>query len=147
MADVSATLADYLRGLLNRRWQVGALDCGIFMADWARLQGARDPIADLRHTYSTEKQFLRILRREGGFVACCERRLAHVGFVEAGEASAGDLVVVLAPYAMRRGEIQRRPTGAIAVSRDKRAVVTSDMGLLIAGDDALPTLKVWTWNG
>jgi hypothetical protein len=147
MADVPAALSVYLRELAGRRWQVGELDCGVFMADWAVRLGARDPIADIRGCYATERQFLRIIRREGGFLACCAARLGHSGFCEASEPRAGNLVAVLAPFARRRGEIQRRPTGAIALSRDLRAVITSDLGLVIAGEVELPLLRTWEFNG
>lgn len=109
--------------------------------------GLEDPIADLRGAYGDEKSFLRIIRREGGFIDCCAARLDRVGMIETLEPSSGDLAAVLAPYAKRRGEIQRRPTGAIMVSRSKRAVVTSDVGLVIAGEKELPLVKAWTIRG
>lgn len=137
-------LADYLASLRKARWQPGLLDCGIFLADWAMLRGLRDPIADLRGTYANEKGFLRIIRREGGFIACCAARLTRVGMVETTRPVAGDLAAVLAPYAARRGQIQRRPTGAIMVSENRNAVVTSDMGLVIADAARLPIVRAWT---
>ena len=127
----------------HRRWQPGALDCAVFMADWALLSGLSDPIADVRGTYDSETGFLRILRREGGFTASCGRRLAAIGLAETGSPDAGDFAVVLAPYARRRGQIQRRPTGALCVSADRCAVITSDMGLVIAGRQELPLVKAW----
>lgn len=144
MADVPRSLSLYLGSLRERTWQPGVLDCGIFMADWIVSCGVRDPIADLRGTYASERQFLRIIRREGGFLRCCASRLARIGMVETEEPRPGDLVAVMAPFAERRGRIQRRPTGAIAFDGKLCAVVTSDMGVVIAGNDALPKLKVWT---
>jgi hypothetical protein len=142
------SLADYLAGLRLRRWRPGELDCGVFMADWVRALTGRDPIADVRGTYRSERQFLRIVRREGGLETSCASRLEAVGFVETVVPRAGDLAVVLAPYAQRHGRIQRRPTGAILVSPAQRAVITSDMGIVIAGDDALPMRRAWTYpNG
>lgn len=138
------SLADYLAGLRLRRWRPGELDCGIFMADWVRALTGRDPIADVRGTYQSERQFLRIVRREGGFEASCAARLAAAGFVETATPASGDLMIVLAPYAVRRGKIQRRITGAIAVSAAQRAVITSDLGVVIAGDEGLPGLRAWT---
>jgi hypothetical protein len=143
MADIPG-VSDYLAGLVGRRWQPGAFDCAVFMADWVYLVTGRDPIADVRGRYSTERQFLKIVRHEGGFEAACARRLAACGYVEAATPGAGDIVAVLAPFAKRRGVIQRRPTGAIATSGDMRAVATSDLGIVIAGDAALPVLKAWT---
>ena len=57
------TLAEYLRSMNKRRWKPGTLDCGVFMADWVRERMGVDPIADVRGTYDSERQFLRILRR------------------------------------------------------------------------------------
>jgi hypothetical protein len=124
----------------------GVLDCGTFMADWAVLLGYSDPIRDLRGTYDSERKFMRIIRREGGFVACADARLQRCGFTAVLCPRAGDLLAVLAPYAERRGEIQRRPTGAIAVDGSRRAVVTSDMGLVIAESKTLPTLAAWSMD-
>jgi hypothetical protein len=147
MADVSASLADYLASLRKRSWQPGILDCGVFMADWVVLVCGRDPIADVRGTYSTRRQFLRIVRREGEFEASCAARLAAVGYQETATPAQGDIMTVRAPYAVRRGKIQTRPTGAICVSDTMRAVITSDMGVVIAGNDRLPMLKAWTLRG
>lgn len=148
MADVSCvtSLADYLASMRGRKWRPGVLDCGVFLADWVLQLAGVDPIADVRGTYSTERQFLRIVRGEGGFEAACAARLGRAGFIEAPWPAAGDVLTVLAPYAVRRDKIQRRATGAIAVDASRRAVVTSDLGLVIAGAGELPTLKVWTFK-
>lgn len=141
------TLADYLASLRKRKWQPGILDCGVFMADWVIALSGRDPIADVRGTYSTERQFMRIVRREGGFETSCAARLSAAGFVETTTPVAGDLMTVLSPYAERRGEIQRRPAGAICVSSNMRAVITSDLGVVIADEHSLPLRKAWTFHG
>lgn len=143
---MAAVLAEYLATLRNRKWQPGSLDCGVFMADWIVACGCRDPIADVRGSYSTEEQFQRILDREGGFLSSCRKRMIAIGMRRTRSSSEGDLMAVMAPYALVNGEIQRRPTGAICVSNTMRAVVTSDLGVVIAGDDALPTLRIWTLN-
>jgi len=140
------TLADYLASLSRRRWQPGVLDCGVFMADWAVVCGRPDPIADVRGSYSSERAFLRILRREGGFQASCAARLARIGAVAAISPSAGDFAVVLAPYAVKGGRIMRRPTGALCVSATRRAVITSDLGVVIAGETELPLVAAWTFG-
>lgn len=149
MADFSASieassLPEYLASLSKRKWYPGILDCGVFMADWVMRRCGRDPISDVRGTYSTERQFLRIVRREGGFEKACATRLNRVGFHETDTPAPGDIMTVLAPYAVRRGEIQRRPTGAICVSSNRRAVVTSDLGIVIADEMRLPMISAWT---
>jgi hypothetical protein len=146
MADIPL-LADYLASLRKRRWQPGILDCGVFMADWVVQICGADPIADVRGSYSTEREFLRIVRGEGGFENSCASRLTAVGFVETRVPSQGDIMTVLAPYAKRKGKIQRRPTGAICVSDKMRAVITSDIGVVISNEAALPMLNAWTFRG
>jgi len=115
------------------------------MADWLMLVTGVDPIADVRGSYSTEKQFMRIVRREGGFEASCAARLAAIGMHETSTPVSGDIMTVLAPYAVRRGEIQRRPTGAICVDKNMAAIVTVDLGIVIASDDRLPMIRAWTF--
>ncbi|TFV34547.1 hypothetical protein E4K66_30745 [Bradyrhizobium frederickii] len=144
MAEISAALKQYLSSMSDRRWAPGAMDCGVFMADWVRMVCGRDPIADVRGTYDTERQFLRILRREGGFERSCAARLAAAGYVATETPAAGDLAIVLAPYAVRRAKLQRRPTGAICINERLRAVMTSDLGVVIAGNAALPLLGAFT---
>lgn len=138
-------LPDYLAAVARRRFRPGELDCAIFMADWAVMMGRCDPIADVRGTYSTERQFRRILQREGGFIAACVARLLKIGMRETTTPAAGGLMCVSAPYAKRRDKIQRRPTGAVAVSSTQWAVVTSDLGLVISDGSGLPMLKAWSF--
>ncbi|HYD66163.1 DUF6950 family protein [Azospirillum sp.] len=142
MADIPR-LKNYLSSLAGRRWQPGALDCGVFMADWVMAVRGVDPIADVRGTYSSEREFRRILRREGGFARSCARRLAAVGYAPTPAPAGGDIAVVMAPYAVRQGRILRRPTGAICVSDRLLAVITSDLGIVIADQDRLPLLEAY----
>lgn len=143
MASVPV-LSDYLASLAKRTWQPGVLDCGVFMADWVRLICGVDPIADVRGKYSSEREFMRIVRREGGFEESCGARLRAVGMRETFFPSQGAIMTVLAPYAIRRGKIQTRPTGAIAVTSKFRAIITSDLGIVISNPENLPMLKAWT---
>lgn len=145
MADVS--LKTYLASLVDRRWKPGTLDCGVFMADWVRLVCAVDPIADVRGRYSTESGFRRILRREGGFEKSCAARLAAVGYAATDTPRGGDLAVVLAAFAVRKGKTLRRPTGAICVSERMSAVMTSDLGIIIADHQLLPVIGVFRYHG
>jgi hypothetical protein len=141
------TLAEYLRSMRDRRWKPGTLDCGVFMADWVRERMGVDPIADVRGTYDSERQFLRILRREGGFETSCAARLAAVGWKETKNPKAGDVIIVMAPYAERRGKTQRRPTGGLFVGVNMHGVMTSDLGLVVVKGEMLPLIKAWTFNG
>jgi hypothetical protein len=137
--------AEYLASMRGRRWRPGTLDCGVFMADWVRERMGADPIADVRGTYNSERQFLRILRREGGFEASCAARLAAAGWRETMNPKSGDVILVMAPYAVRRGTTQRRPTGGLFAGLDMHAVITSDMGLVVAKGALLPLVKAWTF--
>lgn len=145
MASLSELLAEYLASITKRRWQPGILDCGVFMADWVeRLKGV-DPIADVRGTYSTETSFARIVRREGGLVRACSARLRAADMRETTKSKTGDIAIVLAPCRVKNDSVRKMPTGAICVSEKLRAVITSDLGLVIADQSRLRALQVWTF--
>ena len=115
------------------------------MADWVNLICGIDPIADVRGSYSTKAEFDSIVTNEGGFLRSSAARLRRAGFVRTRNPSAGDIAIVLAP-ALDGEMVVREPTGSICVDAERRAVVTSDMGIVIAGGRALPTLRVWTYG-
>lgn len=138
------TLQDYFASALRRHWSPGTWDCSTFMADWVVSVCGRDPIADVRGTYFSEREFQRIVAREGGFIEACHARLTAVGLRSTETPQAGDIVAVDAPYSAGGG-IRRRPTGAICAAPRCYAVVTSDMGLVMDSDDRLPMLKAWTF--
>jgi hypothetical protein len=144
MANLSGQLSRYLDGMATRRWQPGVLDCGVFMADWARLVCGCDPIADVRGSYATVDEYEEILAREHGLIRSVANRLRAVGYVRTAlRPGAGDIAVVQAPYAQDdRGHILNRPTGAICVAEKLRAVITSDMGVVIS---ELPTLRAYRY--
>lgn len=138
-------LADYFADVRKRRWKYGDLDCSTFMSDWAMLCGLQDPMRGLRGRYHDQKSYLRLVRAEGGFVAACEARLTAIGMRETSSPIPGDLLVVEAPFAEKKGRILRRATGAIAAEPRRAAVITSDLGLLISGPENLPIVKAWTF--
>lgn len=142
---MAEALADYLRLIAARPFKPGSLDCCIFMADWIFRVTGKDPIADRRGSYSTEREYRQLLRAEGGFVAACGARALAAGLHETEAPKAGDVLLVDAPVAVRSGRVIRFPTGSICVSERMRSVVSSDCGLVIAGIDALPTVKAWTF--
>lgn len=138
------TLKEYFEVVLRKRWSPGVWDCSTFMADWVANMCGRDPIEDVRGTYFSEREFQRIVAREGGFIAACHSRLSAVGMTPTTTPGAGDIVAVDAPYSTH-GDIRRRPTGAICAAPHCYAVVTSDMGLVVDKDDRLPMLRAWTF--
>ena len=133
----------YLASFERCKWKAGELDCGVFIAGWVKELTGFDPISDVRNGYSTERQFLRILRREGGFVRSFSLRLIRSGFVETLSPRQGDVAAVLAPCRSRSGN-RLLPTGAICLDHTWRAVMTADSGLVLARSSALPSIKVYT---
>lgn len=143
MADLSGQLSRYLDGMATRRWQPGVLDCGVFMADWARLVCGCDPIADVRGSYDSVEQYEEILAREHGLIRSVANRLRAVGYFRTAlRPAAGDIAVVQAPYGQDKGHILNRPTGAICVNEELRAVITSDLGVVIS---ELSTLRAYRY--
>lgn len=143
MAEISTALKLYLTSLSKHRWRPGEMDCGVFMADWVRMVCGCDPIADVRGSYTTVEEFELILAAEGGFLRACAARLRRVGYQRTRMPSAGDIAAVMAPSVLD-GRVVMRPTGSICVSDRLRAVMTSDLGVVIAGEDALPLVRAFT---
>lgn len=136
-------LEDYLGSIGRRRWQIGRLDCSIFVADWVCRRSGLDPVADVRGRYSSEDEYLRILQGEGGFLHATGVRLNKVGWVRTRRPSRGDVCVVRAPWRDASGAVRARCVGALALTDGLRAVVTSDLGLVIAPVEQLPDVKCW----
>lgn len=124
-------LAQYLASVARRSWGYGHLDCCTFMADWLMRRGLPDPMPDRRGTYATKQEYRAAIRSEGGIIASCRARFSKVGLVETDSPDAGDVALVLAPFATRRsGQIVMAPVGAICTRSDWCAVVTPDAGLV-----------------
>lgn len=134
MTDLHA----YLEKVANRNGQ--PLDCCTFMADWLVESGLPDPMADRRGTYQTRGQQQQMLKSEGGIIATCSKRFFQAGLRETDTPKAGDVAIVMAPFAIRQGRVLSRPTGAICTSATMRAVVAVDVALAIA---AIPTVRTW----
>lgn len=142
--NIDHAMNAYLGSLANRRWEPGVMDCGVFMADWVRIASGIDPIADVRGSYSSVEEFDRILDREGGFVKSCSLRMRRSGWVRTMTSEVGYVAIVMAPFMFGPEQgIVSRPTGAICVSTHLRAVMTSDMGVVIAGHDKLPLVRAF----
>lgn len=125
-------LADFLASLARRKWEWGKTDCLMILADWFIVKRGFDPVAGWRGTYSTERECLAILQREGGIVALVDK--VCQGICERTDTpKAGDIAVVLAPW----------KAGAICVNETERAVLTVDKGLVIARNEILPLVAAW----
>jgi hypothetical protein len=143
---MAAVLTDYFASVIARQWGYGTLDCSIFMADWVSERIGIDPMPDRRGNYSTEAEYRKLLKTEGGIIASCISRFTAIGMRETLEPKAGDVMLVSAPFAVRRGQVLRRPTGAICASATHHAVVTGDIGLVIADRGVLPMIRAWTFG-
>jgi len=125
-------LAEFLATLAGRKWEWGRTDCLMVLADWFVVQRGWDPVAEWRGTYSTEAECLRILEREGGIVSLVEK-IVHGICPRTNSPQAGDIAIVRTP----------KMTGAICVSESMRAILTTDIGLLIANEKELPLVAAW----
>lgn len=145
MADILLSeLGDYFDSVIQRRFSFGGLDCCTFMADWMILRGLPDAMADRRGTYFTKREYRVAIRSERGLVQSCRKRFAAIGMRETAFVSEGDVALILAPIGRRRcGSLAWAATGSIAVSEKLRAVVTPDLGLVVA---PAHTIMAWTIN-
>lgn len=136
-------LVDYLDDVSGRDCAFGRLDCAVLMADWLMCCGRPDPMPDRRGTYATERAYRAAIRSEGGIVASCRARFARIGLRPTTSPREGDVALVLAPYAERRGRPLCRPTGGIM--RDGGEVALLDWPRGVIGV-MLPVLAAWTWD-
>jgi len=137
-------MAEVLRRFLGRprRFDWVECNCFTFCADWVLEVTGRDPAAQWRGRFSSKADAVRLLRLAGGTRALAERAMASAGAPLTDNPQAGDVVLVLAPIGTGAGnKIIRRPTGAICVDAEKVALMTGDLGLLIA---PLPIVKAWS---
>lgn len=78
------------------RFELGRMDCSIWVADWVRKRTGVDLAADFRGRYSTRAEYLRLIIPLGNLVRIASRRLASIGaeLIPEGEAQPGDIGVV-----------------------------------------------------
>lgn len=100
----------------------GVRDCALFAADAVQAVTGEDPAADLRGTYRTCAQAVRMLRRAGGLRGMAERRLGPA--VAPQHARTGD--VVLLDGLSTGGE----PLGALGIVWGDRVVAQGAAGLV-----------------
>lgn len=108
----------------GRRFRPGARDCGLLLADWSVYLTGRDPAADLRGRYRSMAEASELIRREGGFVAMLERRLAWPRLARAIDGAAACCVAPgqeMAFGALRLGDfwISRAPRGVVMMRDDQ----------------------------
>lgn len=83
------TLGEYLARASGAVSDWGTYDCCTFGVDWTIECGWPDAMAEFRGRYATRIGALRIINRNGGFLALCQRQFASVGM------PAGDPAAVL----------------------------------------------------
>lgn len=119
-------------------------DCCMLMADWLVENGIPDPMSDRRGTYSSRKEYMRMIKAEGGLLASCSERFGAIGLRETTNPDAGDVVVIKAPIKIaRNGAAIYGLTGAICVSKTMCAVVARESALRIT---CFPIIKAWSWH-
>lgn len=136
-------LNEFLRAAARRPFEWGVCDCCLFLADWIAWRDGLDPAAELRGSYSTEREMRRLLKARGGIervVGDCARR---AGLVPIAEPAAGDVGLVKVAIALWRGRGVLVPLGAIAVGRGLWAIKPR-RGLMV---QKFPTLRAWGRNG
>lgn len=131
------TLAEYLAEVASQKFKFGTLDCCTLMADWLMVCGCPDAMADRRGAYSSREEYETLMASEGGIEKSCERRFSKIGLRVAERPAPGDVCLVRVPSLGRASEI----TGALYVSERLRAVVSTDIGLVLAG---LPVVRAWS---
>lgn len=114
------------------------------MADWLIANGWPDPMADRRDTYSTKREYFRLLKREGGLLASCIKRFSAIGLRKTSDPDFGDIAIVAAPLAAGGAGAIYGQTGSICISKTMRAVIASDAA--IAGAE-LSTVMAWKIHG
>jgi hypothetical protein len=135
------SLADYLDDVAGRDCAYGELDCAILMADWIVICGFADPMPDRRGTYADKRSFRRALKSEGGLLASCKQRFERIGMNETTTPKAGDVAIVMAPFAQRSGRWLRRPTGALVLAGGLAALLDWPRGICGAH---LPIAAAWS---
>jgi hypothetical protein len=122
-------LLEHLRAAMARPFARPHDDCCFFVADFVRARTGIDPAADLRGSYSTERQALRLIRRWGDFMTMWKVHMALAGFNETRAPVAGDVGVVRD----RAGQVVSaiRVPGAWA-AKASRGVVIEDFPMLCA---------------
>lgn len=124
----------------RRPWTWGRFDCCLFFADWALARCGRDPAAELRGTYATEREMRRLVKARGGLVRLVGDCMAGIGWRPTSSPQAGDIGLVRIGVKLWRGRVVTVPTGAIAVAPDMWAIKTTARGLAVG---AFPLVQAW----
>lgn len=133
-------LREFLEEMAKRRFDWAECNCFTICADWVMNTTGRDPAAKWRYI-KTKAQARRIVREAGGDILLAEKAMAAFGARLISVPKCGDIALVRAPSAKRGRKIIQRPVGAICVDSNQFAVLTADLGLVIA---PLPLIRAWS---
>ena len=136
-------LTGFLREQARRPFVWGACDCCLFLADWIAHRDGLDPAADLRGTYSTEREMRNLLKAKGGIFnvvgSCAER--AGLQRIGTAQPRPGDVGLVNVCIKLWRGRGVLVPVGAILVSPSLWAIRPRERGVCI---NQFPVVMAWT---
>lgn len=116
----SLRIADYLTHTMGQPFEWGTSDCAMWATGLCAWLGLRDPMADIRGSYTTEGGAMDQIEREGGLLNCFDRRMSRVdgdgvcltkvdGMAMAGIVSAG--VVLVKTSTAGQMVVRSRPIG------------------------------------
>ncbi|MGM4909116.1 DUF6950 family protein [Rhizobium sp. 768_B6_N1_8] len=83
-------------------WSPGAIDCCLFLADWAVFLGHPDPADHLRGTYEDEEGFRGIVEAAGGLVPVVGFCVEKIRGKRVQRPAAGDIGVIGSPKSIHR---------------------------------------------
>jgi hypothetical protein len=92
LADLMLTLEQYLRGGQRVSFEWGVNDGATWIADWARDQGHRDPLARWRG-YRSQREAERIVAANGGLEALARKAFAGLREIAPEDATTGDIAL------------------------------------------------------
>jgi hypothetical protein len=120
-------LPTFLREMAETPFAWGRCDCMLMLADWVLLCRGVDPAADARGRYSTFRQMLRLVRREGGVEAFATARFDRC-LSRANEPQSGDIGLIRAPGGLA-GAIR---TGHGWAQKAERGLVVRPTSFIVA---------------
>lgn len=130
-----SVLSGMLRGQKDQPFAWGTNDCLMFPADIVKALTGFDPAADLRGTYSTEREAMNIIAAAGSTADLIDRQLGFKGSRKTLSARRGDVVIMKTVYGIMGGVVD--DSGA------RIAVPISDQKTLTR----FPLTKAWrVWS-
>jgi hypothetical protein len=99
---VEQTLAAFLAAQERKSWDAATLNCMLFPAAWAIWLGHRDPVENWRGAFSTEPEYLAIVRASGGCVPLMDAAAMRIGGQRSAIPTCGSVGVIGSPTNFER---------------------------------------------